>query len=351
MPKARRQGELKWISARHLQHFIAHAEAASVNVDRLLEDAGLARARLGDPDYAVPVSAIELMLATITREHQQPLAGLRLSRDIQPATFGPLGFIAQVCPTVGDVLETLVRYNGLLSNIGNTSLVHSPGSVEVRWECLAGGTVFRRQATEYVLGAAVTLLRLLIPGRPDLPVCVNFAHARPASPRHAREYVSHFCCPVYFEQPASSLVLSVSALKIPLHHGDAFVREMMERHAADRLRHRNQPSSVPDEVRHLIRAMIANGVPGKDAIALQLGMSGRSLHRRLQDAGTSYQAQLDQVRMEIARERLAHPDASSIEISDSLGFSTRQAFLRWFKQGTGLTPSQYREQNRKDPPP
>jgi AraC-like DNA-binding protein len=351
MPSATKPAELKWISARHLQHFITHAEAASVDVDKLLEDAGLNRARLADPDYAVPVSAIELMLATITREHNQPLAGLRLSRNIQPATFGPLGFIAQVCPTIGDVLDTLVRYNGLLSNIGNTSIVHAPGSVEVRWECSAGGRVFRQQATEYVLGAAVTLIRLLIPGRSDLPQCVNFAHPRPASPRYAREYVSYFRCPVYFERPESSIVLPAVALKTKLRHGDAFVRELMERHAANMLKQRGSHSSIPDEVSHLIRAMIVDGVPGKDAIAAQLGMSGRNLHRKLREAGTSYHAQLDQVRLEIAREHLALPDESSGEISDHLGFSTRQAFLRWFKQSTGKTPTEYRNQIRQDDNP
>lgn len=344
MPNAAKHAELKWISARHLQHFVSHAEAARVDVDKLLEDAGLNRARLVDPDYVVPISAIELMLATLTREHNQPLMGLRLSRDIQPATFGPLGYIAQACPAFGDVLDVLVRYNGLLSNIGNTSIVHAPGSIEVRWECSAGGRVFRQQATEYVLGAFVTLGRLLIPGQQDLPLSVNFAHQRPASVRHAREYVSYFQCPVYFDRPLSSVVLPIAALKTKLRHGDAFVRELMERHAANLLKQRTSPSSIPDEVSHLIRAMIVDGVPGKDAVAELLGMSGRSLHRKLQDSGTNYQALLDQVRMEIASVRLGSSEDSNAEISDSLGFSTRQAFLRWFKQRTGKTPSEFKNQ-------
>jgi AraC-like DNA-binding protein len=344
MPNTAKHAELKWISARHLQHFISHAEAARVDADKLLEDAGLNRARLADPDYVVPIAAIELMLAILTREHNQPLMGLRLSRDIQPATFGPLGYIAQACPTFGDVLEVLVRYNGLLSNIGSTSIVHAPGSVEVRWDCSAGGRVFRKQATEYVLGSFVTLGRLLMPGQQDLPLSVNFAHPRPTSAKYAREYVSYFQCPVYFERPLSSVVLPVATLKTRLRHGDAFVRELMERHAANLLKQRTSPSSIPDEVSHLIRAMIVDGVPGKDAVAAQLGMSGRSLHRKLQDAGSSYQDLLDQVRLEIARERLGSAGDSATEISDSLGFSTRQAFLRWFKQHTGKTPSEYKNQ-------
>lgn len=342
--------ELKWISARHLQHFISQAEAAHVDIGQLLEDAGLNRERLADPDYPVPVPAIELMLSAVTREHNQPLLGLRLAHDIQPATFGPLGYIAQACPTFGDVLDMVVRYNGLLSNIGNSSVVHTPGNVEVRWECVAGGRVFRQQATEYVLGAFVVLARLLLPGRRDLPQAVNFSHHPPASAAHMREYVSFFRCPVYFGQAVSSTVLPTAALKVRLRHGDAFMREMLERHAANVLKQRTQPSSIPDEVKHLIRAMIIDGAPGKDAIAAQLGMSGRSLHRKLQDAGTSYQELLDGVRLEIACERLRETENTSAEIADCLGFSTPQAFLRWFKQCSGQTPSEYRSHHRKTEP-
>jgi len=344
MPSTTPHSDLTWISARHLRHFIAYADTAGLRVDELLGDAGLNRARLEDPDYPVPLAAIELMLATITREQHQPLLGLRLACNIQPATFGPLGYIAQSCPTLGDVLEAAVRYNGLLSNIGNTSLVHAPGSVEVRWECRAGGRVFRQLAAEYVLGSLAVLARLLIPDRHDLPLSVNFSHRRPASAATARDYVSFFQCPVYFEQACSAAVIPAAALNIRLRHGDAFIREMMERHAGNLMKQRTQAPSLPDEVKHLIRAMIIDGVPSKDAIAAQLGMSGRSLHRRLQETGTHYQELLDQVRFDIARERLAAGRDSNVEIAGCLGFGTRQAFLRWFKQRTGQTPTAYRSQ-------
>lgn len=342
MPRTPPHSDLTWISARHLRHFIAYADAAGLKVDELLDDAGLNRARLEDPDYPVPLAAIELILATITREQQQPLLGLRLAANIQPATLGPLGYIAQSCPTLGDVLDAAVRYNGLLSNIGHTSLLRAPGSVEVRWECRAGGRVFRQLATEYVLGLLVVLARLLIPDRQDLPLSVNFSHRRPVSAATARDYVSFFQCPVYFEQACSSAVIPAAALNIRLRHGDAFIREMMERHASNLLKQRTQTPSLPDEVQHLIRAMIIDGVPSKDAIAAQLGMSGRSLHRKLQQTGTRYQELLDQVRLDIARERLTEGTDSSAEISGCLGFATRQAFLRWFKQRTGKTPTAYR---------
>jgi AraC-like DNA-binding protein len=347
MPATTKHAALKWISARHLQHFIANAEKAGVDIDLLLEDAGVVRARLSDPDYPVPVAAVELMLSTITREYAEPLVGLRLARDIQPATFGPLGYIAQACTTFADVLEVVTRYSGLLSNIGKSSVVHAPDATEVRWECTAGGRIFRRQATEYVLGSFVTLARLLMPERQDMPRAVTFTHPGPDSPRHARGYVSFFKCPVYFGRPASAVVIPALALKARLRHGDAFIKSLLERHAATMLKQRTTDSSLGDEVSHLVKAMILDGVPTKDMVAAQLGMSGRSLHRKLEDAGTSYREILDRVRLEIASERLKFAADSTTEISGSLGFSTRQAFLRWFKQRTGETPGEFRTKNQR----
>ena len=88
--------------------------------------------------------------------------------------------------------------------------------------------------------------------------------------------------------------------------------------------------------------MIINGVPTKDMVAEQLGMSGRSLHRRLQEPGTSYRQQLDAVRLEFARQRLHNSSDSLNTIAEYLGFASHQAFLRWFKQSTGQTPGEYR---------
>ena len=344
MSKPAKQAALKWISARHLRHFIAQAQAVGVNVDLLLEDAGVVRERLDDPDYPVPVSAIELMLSAIMREQAQPLIGLRLAYNIQPATFGPLGYLAQSCTTFSDVLQVITRYSGLLSNIGKTSVVPVPGGVEVHWECLAGGKLFRQQATEYVLGTFVVLARLLIPGRKDVPASVSFAHAKPELTAHARRYISFFRCPVYFDKPFSAVTLSTQALQTRLPHGDSFMKEMLERHAANVLKQRSVTSTLSDEVRHLIRALTIDGAPSKETVAAQLGMSARNLHRKLGEEGSSYRALLDEVRLEIAVEHLQGTTESSAEISERLGFSTRQAFLRWFKQSTGKTPTEYRDE-------
>lgn len=342
MPRIVNNPALGWVSARHLQHVMARAEAAGVRMDDLLAKGGLDRNRLADADAMVPLQALENMLAAATGRYGDPLVGLHLAGDIQPAAYGAIGYLMQACTSLADVLEVLTRYNGLLSNIGRTTLLRNPGTVEVRWDCLAGSPALRRQLTEYVFGSFVALLRLLLPERKELPQSVHFGHARPDKAESMREYYRHFGCPVYFDRPHAAMLLPSTALQTRLHHGDAFLKELLERHAQELLRQRRQAASLADEVRHLVAAMVIDGVPTRDMVAAQLGLSGRSLHRKLDEQGTSYRGILDQVRLEMAQSRLQQPGESVNRIAEYLGFRSHQAFLRWYKQCTGHTPGQHR---------
>jgi AraC-like DNA-binding protein len=342
MPKIVNNPALGWVSARHLQHVLARAEAAGVRMDDLLAEGGLDRNRLSDADAMVPLQALESMLAAATGRYGDPLLGLHLAQDIQPAAYGAVGYLMQACTSLADALEVLPRYNGLLSNIGRTSLHRSPGMVALRWECLAGSPALRRQLTEYVFGSFAALLRLLLPERKDLLLSVHFDHPPPDKAELAGEYYRHFGCPVYFDKPYASTQLAAAGLQTKLHHGDAFLKEVLEQHAQKLLRQRQQAASLGDEVRHLVQAMVIDGVPTKDMVAAQLGLSGRSLHRKLGEHGTGYREILDQVRLELAQSRLRQPGESVNRIAEQLGFRSHQAFLRWYKQCTGHTPGEHR---------
>ena len=335
---------LGWISVRHLQHIVARGEGIGISMKELMDEAGLTQSKLNDADGLIPISAIEAMLVAFSKRYSDPLMGLHLADDIQPATFGALGYITQVCSTFSEVLEMLTRYSGLLSNIGKTSVVFNPGSVQVCWECAVGSPFLKQQATEYVLGSLMVLMRLLLPEKSDFLKSVQFAHAKPDDAELNRKYFSFFKCPVYFGQTTSCVVVGSDVLKTKLRHGDAFMKDALDRHAQNILRQRTQVSSLTDEVRHLIGAMIINGVPTKEMVAMQLGISGRSLHRKLEEMGTGYREILDQVRLKIAQTRLQEGVDSMSAIAEHLGFHSHQAFQRWFKQSTGQTPGEYRKQ-------
>jgi len=344
MQKLVNHPSLGWVSVRHLQHLVARAESVGVAMEDFLAEGGLSKAQLTDSNALIPISAIEAMLAAYTRKYSDPLLGLGLANDIQPATFGVIGYISQACTTLADVLDVVTRYNGLLSNIGKTTVVHEPGLVHVNWVCLAGSDALKRQLTEYVIGSFAVLMRTLLPEQKNLIKAVHFAHSRASNADTARAYLSFFKCPVYFDKPATGIVTPSSMLKIRLHHGDSFLKDLLDQHAQNLLKQREHVFLLPDEVKQLVSAMMVDGVPTKDAVAQQLGLSGRSLHRKLQELGTGYREILDQVRIEIATSKLKEEAESGSRIAEHLGFSSHQAFWRWYKQVTGKTPGEHRKE-------
>lgn len=327
---------------RHLQRATVFAKGAGIGVDELLAQAGVDHAQLADADGVVPLRTIEAMLGTLQRQYSDPLFGLRMANEIQPTTLGAIGHILQACPTFADLVDVVTRYNGLLSNIGRTSVTHAPGQVELHWDCLAGSPLFRRHASEYVVGTFVVLSRLLAPGQ-ALPTAVHFQHARPDHPDRIREYFNFFQCPVHFGQPSNSVTVPAAMMQRRLPYGDAVLKDLLERHARNLLSRRAESPTFVDDVRRLLTALVLAGTVSKEAVAQQLGTSPRSLHRRLQGLSTTYRDLLDAVRVDLAREQLGGSTAPVADIGERLGFSSRQAFMRWFRHVTGVTPSQYRK--------
>lgn len=330
-----------WVSMRHLQRAAAFARGADMHIDDLLEASNLGADQLGAGDSTVPLETVEALLCGMQRRYPDPTLALRMAAAIQPSTLGALGYVMQACLTVADLLEVGTRFNGLMSNFGCTSIHHQPGVIDIRWECMAGSPGFRQHSTEYILATCVTLGRLLIPGASE-PMAVRFQHARPTAPHAVRAHFDFFRCPVYFDAPFSSITVPASLASMRLPHGDAVLKDLLEQHAQQLLKQRSAPTSLSDDVRRLLKSLILSGTPTKEAIAQQLGISARSLHRRLQDAGTSYQALLDDIRTALAQERLGHSDVPIADIAAQLGFSSPQTFMRWFRQVLGVTPGQYR---------
>ena len=122
----------------------------------------------------------------------------------------------------------------------------------------------------------------------------------------------------------------------------------MEHHATELLVKLDQRTSITEQVRRLLKIALNESTPRKDNIAEQLGMTARTLQRKLQKEETSYQEILDELRKESALNLLKQDDLSLPEIAQKLGFTEPRSFHRSFKAWTGLTPGQYKNQLDSD---
>jgi AraC-like DNA-binding protein len=94
-----------------------------------------------------------------------------------------------------------------------------------------------------------------------------------------------------------------------------------------------------------VREVLSRELPAaadQAAVARKLGLSARTLQRRLAEAGTSFQDVLDEVRAGAARRLLRDPALAVSEVAFSLGYAELSSFYRAFRRWTGQTPIDWR---------
>ena len=102
--------------------------------------------------------------------------------------------------------------------------------------------------------------------------------------------------------------------------------------------------SFTDSLKVLMRNLLAQKVFDIKSLTEMINTSPRSLQRQLQQEQTSYSQLLENLRYELAMQKIAHTDLEFQAISQELGYSTPGHFTRAFKCWTGKTPTQFRQQ-------
>ena len=171
------------------------------------------------------------------------------------------------------------------------------------------------------------------------PDAVHFKHKAPKDISRHEEY---FGCPVVFESDRDALQVSDEMLQTPNRLGDPRISEFFDTHLEKEVSELDDNTGLGQQVRIQISQTLSEGVPTISEIATRLGLSARTLQRRLAERGFSYQDLVDAARRELSERLLLGTEYSLAEIAFLTGFSEQSAFTRAFKRWSGQTPRSYR---------
>ena len=334
--------ELGTISGAALQQYLVSAKTAGIDIHAALAVAGIEEALAHDSDARIPSVRFERMLEYMIEVSADPLFGLHTSAFIQPGSYSVMGYIAMSSNTVGEALARVSTYEKLVGDMGTTRVDQDGSLMRVIWDCRHTRQPVRRNLIENVLASWVQYTRWLADA--DLrPAYVMLEHDAP-DPSRVAEYEQLFHGPVRFRQKVNAIVTHPDVLMHRLRQPDPDLLKVLESHAAQRLAELGLATTLTFRVREAIRACIEKtSLPRKEIVADMLAMNPRTLLRRLQDEGTTYQDVLDTLRREVAIDLLRNTRTTQADIAIRLGFAEIRSFQRCFKRWTGQTPGEFRD--------
>lgn len=154
---------------------------------------------------------------------------------------------------------------------------------------------------------------------------------------------SVFHCPVRYQTELNTLSFSCDILERRVVQTPDSLAEFLDTSVYHLIAVDSEPASTSSAIKSLVSIELAAGLPSFADVARSLHMSESSLRRRLQKEDTSYQALKDEIRCEVAIDRLLNDNAKVADVAEYLGFTEPSSFVRSFKSWTGETPSRYRE--------
>ncbi|MBX3230632.1 MAG: AraC family transcriptional regulator [Labilithrix sp.] len=319
------------------QEVLIAASALGVDTEGIVKDAGLDSAVLADPDGRVPLQAHFRMWELLSKK---PI-GLELGARLGIAGMGVIGYAMQHGATVGDALAFQRRYRAVLHPDVVPTFERrddANGSRVVFTRRIAPPFIMLREPVEAQASAIVAMMRRLI-GDPLRPAFVALPLSRPAEPSRQEKF---FQCPVAWSASALEVAFDAALLDAPLPRSDAQLFGYLARRAADLHAALPPEASWAARARREIGLLLAEGEPRLPDVAKRLGVSERTLHRRLEGESTNFASLVDEARRERALLLIADPALSASELAFLLGYSEPAAFFRAFKRWTGETPKSYR---------
>jgi AraC-like DNA-binding protein len=269
-----------------------------------------------------------------------PLLGLRLGGEDHVERYDPIALAVLSSSTFRDAIDRAARYKQL--TCPEEIRVVGRGRewrVQFRWTMTRGDvpTILHDLCFAWVM----TLGRIGT-GHRIVPLRVEFT--RPSANRKA--YENHFGCPVYFNADADSLVLDVTDLDRSFRTRNHELLAMIAPHLDAELADLNG-GSIAGRAMEVVKRILAGRRPELSDVARELGVSTRTLQRRLAADGSTYQQILEDARRDLARQYLLQSTLDLSETAYLLGYEDANSFFRAFQQWEGDSPGRWREERRR----
>lgn len=312
----------------------AEAKRAGVALPLLLAKANLTPAQIDDPRCRLAARDQVSLLNLVAEALDDDLLGFHLARRCDLREWGLLYYVAASAGTWIEALRRTVRYASL-SNEGALLDCALGSQLEVSLAFVGVGRHLDRQQAECWATLVVRLLRELT-GQHVSASRTRFVHVRTRIPE---ELALYFGGDVEFAAAADTIEFPRTIGSAAIVSADPYLHRLLVQHCEEALAHRRpRRGGLQAQVEDTIAPLLPHAEVHAGDVARRLGLSRRTLARRLAAEDVTYSRLLDHMRRDLANRYLADADASISQIAWLLGYRETSAFSRAFKRWTGKSP-------------
>ena len=159
---------------------------------------------------------------------------------------------------------------------------------------------------------------------------------------HQDIYEAHYGCRVRFKAPRNTIVFRTSDLELPFATYNAELLATLNPKVDREIAWLKMQQTTSSRAKWVLKRLLGGQHAGVHEVAKELGMSSRTLQRRITEEGSSFRQLLSDARRELARLYLQHPSLGLGKTASLLGYEDANSFLRAFRVWEGVTPTEWR---------
>ena len=332
-PRLVREGELR---VAPLAALPAILREHGVDPAEVFASAGLDLGILDNPDNPVPFATVGRVTAIAEQRTGCAHIGLLMGERHALLVLGLIGKLARNSADVGTALRSVIAHLHLHDRGAVPTLWVNDGLAMLGYAIFAADVPGARHIYDAAIAIAFNIMRELC--GPDWhPDQVLVAHSAPRSVGAFRKF---FKVPVRFDAEQTALVFPARCLAQKIEGADAALLRILT-DQVDALE-ASIDHELPDRIRRALRALVTAGRGSRDEVARLVSMHRRTLNRRLEAHGTTFQALADEVRFHVACQLLRDTRMPLAQIAATFDYADASAFTRAFRRWSGVTPSDWR---------
>jgi AraC-like DNA-binding protein len=315
-------------------------EEHGVSASAVLRRAGLAQGFIDQPRVLLKTEELFALWRAVGEVSTSPVIGLLLGTESRTERFHPVGLAALSSENFGAAMNQMARYKQLTCPEEILQQKDDEEwSIQFRW--LLAEEVEPPVLIECAFAWVLSIARHGTGTRLS-PLRVEFVQPRP----HVKTIERHFGCPVLCGAPCNAIVFRTADAQRPFVTRNAELLGMLAPQFEEELKRENSDENFLERVRVAIQQKLTGQRPTIEDIADALHISTRTLQRRLQDEGSSFQSVLEEARHQLARHYLNNSALELNEAAYLLGYEDGNSFVRAFRVWEGVPPARWREQHR-----